>query len=143
MNQGIAFARTTRALEADDFRGSKLGLLVAAILLGAWTWWLFAARVPQYETTANVRIESGHAIANFASVHQIRPGQTALVTIGGQTLPARVENVAGDRAELVFASEPPSGAASGPATAEVEVSRVSPAAIAFRTLGRVRRRVRQ
>lgn len=47
MNQGIAFARTIRALEADDFRRSKIGLLIALILLAAWIWWMFAARVPQ------------------------------------------------------------------------------------------------
>ena len=51
MNQGIAFSRTLRALDADDFRASKLGLLIAAALLVAWTWWMLAARVPQYEST--------------------------------------------------------------------------------------------
>ena len=67
MNQGIAFARTLRALDADGFRRSKLGLLIAAILLAAWTWWMLAARVPQYETATNVRIEDGRAIAYFPS----------------------------------------------------------------------------
>ena len=75
MNQGIAFARTIRALDADDFRRSKFTLLIAAILLGAWTWWMLAARIPQYETTTNVRMESGRAIAYFPSTDQIRPGQ--------------------------------------------------------------------
>ncbi len=46
MNQGIAFARTLRALDADDFRASKLGLLAAALLLCAWVWWMFAAQRP-------------------------------------------------------------------------------------------------
>lgn len=139
MNQGIAFARTIRALDADDFRGSKLSLAVAVILLSAWTWWMLAARVPQYETTISVRIESGRAIAYFSSTDQIRPGQTAFVTLGRDTVTARVENVADDHAKLVFTSHQPPATISTSATAEVEISRVSPAAIALRTLGRAHR----
>jgi len=137
MNQGIAFARTTRALQADDFRGSKLSLAIAVILLAAWTWWMLAARVPQYESTTNVRLESGRAIAYFSSTDQIRPGQTAFVAIGDETVAARVQNVTGDQAELVFTNnQQPRTNNQQPPTARVEVSRISPAAIAFRTLGR-------
>jgi hypothetical protein len=136
MNQGIAFARTIRALDADDFRRSKFTLLIAAILLGAWTWWMFSARVAQYETTTNVRIESGRAIAYFQSTDQIRPGQTAFVTLGSDRFPARVLNVTGDHAELVFTNNQQPTTTSTPATAEIEISSASPAAIAFRTLGR-------
>ena len=136
MNQGIAFARTIRALEADDFRGSKLGLLVAAVLLSAWAWWMFGARLPQYEATSNVRIESGRAIAYFSSTNQIRTGQTALVSGGGETMQARVQSVTGDRAELIFTAHQPPALSSTSATAEIEVARISPAAIAFRILKR-------
>jgi hypothetical protein len=137
MNQGIAFARTTRALQADDFRGSKLSLAIAVILLAAWTWWMLAARVPQYESTTNVRLESGRAIAYFSSTDQIRPGQTAFVALGDETVAARVQNVTGDQAELVFTyNQQPRTNNQQPPTARVEVSRISPAAIAFRTLGR-------
>src|SRR5580658_2850441 len=102
MNQGIAFARTIRALHADDFRSSKLSLAIAAILLAAWTWWMLAARVPQYESTTNVRLESGRAIAYFSTTDQIRPGQTAFVTLANDTVTAQVQNVTVDHAELVF-----------------------------------------
>jgi hypothetical protein len=44
----IAFARTIRALDADDFRGSTLGLLFAAVLLAGWTWWFFTPSIPQF-----------------------------------------------------------------------------------------------
>jgi hypothetical protein len=134
MNQGIAFARTLRALEADDFRGSKLGFAIAAILLGAWAWWMLTARVPQYETAAGVRVESGRAIATFSSTAQIHPGQAASVTLDGGTLAARVESVTRDQAELVFTSQQPPAAPSTSATAEIEVSRLSPAAMVFHTL---------
>ncbi len=139
MNQGIAFARTLRALDADDFRASKLTLLVAAVLLGAWTWWMLAARIPQFETTANVRIEPGRAIAYFASTSQIHPGQPALVTLGSETFPARVLTIAADHAELVLTNNQQPTTTSSSATAEVEVSRASPASIALRTLGRAHR----
>src|SRR5277367_3130283 len=100
MNQGIAFARTLRALDADDFRASKLGLLAAVILLAAWTWWIFAARVPQYESTTNVRIEPGRALAYFPPdvLSRLRPGQSALVHTGGSTFPSQVQSIAADHA---------------------------------------------
>jgi hypothetical protein len=141
MNQGIAFARTLRALDADDFRASKLGLLAAAMVLAAWTWWMFAARVPQYETTTNVRIESGRLIAYFPpdEIANIHANQTAVVHIDGAALPARVETVASDHAELVFTSHRPPATTSSSATAEIETTPVSPAAIALQTLGRARR----
>ena len=44
MNQGVAFARTLRALDADDFRTSRFMLLAAAILLAGWIWWMVSAR---------------------------------------------------------------------------------------------------
>src|SRR6202161_526168 len=105
MNQGIAFARTLRALDADDFRASKLGLLAAIILLIAWTWWMLAARVPQYESTTNVRMESGHAIAYFPPdvLSRIQVNQPALVHTEGATFSAQVKTVAADHAELDLA----------------------------------------
>jgi hypothetical protein len=136
MNQGIAFARTLRALDADDFRASKLGLALAVILLGAWAWWMLAARIPQYETTTNVRIEQGRAIAFFSSTNQIRAGQTASVTVDGNAIPARVEEVTADHVELVFTNPQPQSPNPARPTADIETTRVSPAAITLRTLTR-------
>jgi hypothetical protein len=135
MNQGIAFARTLRALDADDFKRSKLSLAFAAILLGAWTWWMLATPVPQYETTTNVRIENGRAVAYFPSTSKLRIDQPAFVTLGADRWSARVEKVASDHAELVFTNDQQPTTVLTPATAEIEISRISPAAIALRTLG--------
>jgi len=141
MNQGIAFARTLRALDADDFRASKLGLLAALVLLIAWSWWMLAARVPQYETTTNVRIESGRALAFFPPdvLNRIQPGEPARVRFDTAVFQSRVQRVTADHAELDLAPNPqPPIPASSSASAEVEVevSRVSPASIALRTLTR-------
>ena len=136
MNQGIAFARTLRALDADDFRASKLGLLVAAALLAVWAWWMLGAHIPQYESTQNVRIEPGRVIAYFPpdAAGRIHANQPALVHFNGTTFPAQVQTVAADHAELVLANPQAPIPISAPATAEVEVSRPSPASIALRAL---------
>lgn len=142
MNQGIAFARTLRALDADDFRASKLGLVLAAILLGAWTWWMFAARVPQYESTTNVRIESGRVIAYFPPdvLAHIHPNQPALVHSNGNAFPAQVQTVAADHAELALAPNHQSPTtASSSSSADIETTRESPAALLLQTLRGARR----
>jgi hypothetical protein len=137
VTQGIAFARTLRALEADDFRTSMAGLAAAVILLGAWTWWMFAASIPQYESTTNVRIESRRVLVYFSPevLARIHVGDTARVYVNGATLAARVQTVATDQAELVLAANLPAPAPSA-ASAEIETARVSPASIGFRTLTR-------
>jgi len=142
MNQGIAFARTIRALNADEFRASKLGLLAAALSLVAWAWWMLAARVAQYESTTNVRFESGRAVAYFLPdpASRVQPGQRALIHSDGVTLSARVQSVASDHAVLVLDAKNqwPTAAALS-ASAEIEVKRLSPATIALQTLGHARR----
>jgi hypothetical protein len=134
VNQGIAFARTLRALDADGFGASKLGLLLAAVLLIAWTWWMLAARVPQYETTTNVRIESDHAVAYFPvnAISRIQVGQAAVIHIDGGAFSSQVQSKASDHVDLALPAtshQPPA-----PTSADVETTRVSPAAIALQTL---------
>jgi hypothetical protein len=138
MNQGIAFSRTLRALDADDFRASKLGLLAAAAVLAGWTCWMLAARVPQYESTNNVRIETGRAVAYFPPdvLSRVHANQPALVRFDNRTFPARVQTIASGYAELVFTSHQPPATASTSSSADIETTRVSPAAIALRTLTR-------
>lgn len=136
MNQGIAFSRTLRALDADGFRASKLGLLAALGVLAAWTWWMVAARVPQYQSTGNVRIESGHVLAYFPSVQRIHPGQRAVVRLDSAVFPAQVQAVASDHIELVLGPNPQSSIPdSSSASVDIEVARLSPASLALRSLG--------
>lgn len=140
MNQGIAFARTLRALDADGFGASKLGLLLAALLLIAWSWWMLAARVPQYESTTNVRIESGRAVAYFPAdaISRIKVGQPAKVHLVGGAFSSHVQSIASDHIDLALpdTSHQPPATTSTPASAEIETTRVSPAAIALQTLTR-------
>ena len=46
-----------RFLQADRFRNWGLGLLVAAILMGAWAAWMFLARVTLYQVSRSARLE--------------------------------------------------------------------------------------
>ena len=136
MNQGIAFARTLRALDADGFGVSKLGLLLAALLLIAWSWWMLAARVSQYETTTNVRIEQGRALAYFPAdvISRIKVGEPAIIHIDGSAFSSQVQLKASDHIDLAL----PATSHEPPATTsvDVETTRVSPAAIALQTLTR-------
>lgn len=134
MNQGIAFARTLRSLEADDFRTSKVGLFVGVLVIGVWTWWMLGTRVPQYETTTQVRVESGH-IAAFFPVNvlaRIQAGQSAIVHSNGGAVTTRVEATAYDHAEVAWPGDHQPHEVS---SIEIEIARVSPASIAFRSIG--------
>jgi multidrug resistance efflux pump len=51
------FDRTLRSLEPSNGRGLAITLSVALLLLAGWNAWLFAARVPLYETTDRARLE--------------------------------------------------------------------------------------
>ena len=136
MNQGIAFSRTLRALEAGDFRTSKLGLLAAALLLAGWIWWMFSASIPRYETTTRVQIESGQVIAYFSpgALARLREGQPAILRFDGDMFPARVRTIGSGYAGLVLNSSQPPPTNWNAATAEIEVSTRSPASLVFQLI---------
>ena len=142
MNQGIPFARTIRALDADDFRTSKLGLLLAAAVLAAWVWWAVAARVPQYELSSNVRLDpiGQSAVAYFpASIRaRIRPGQHAVLSTKSSAIDAQVTDAtetSDGQVRVNLRLSKPAAYLAQPITAELEMERVSPASIALRTAG--------
>lgn len=56
-----AFSRTLRSLEADGFRRTAWGLLVAAALLAAWAAWFFFGRVTRYVVSETARLEADRA----------------------------------------------------------------------------------
>jgi hypothetical protein len=144
MTGQIAFARTLRALDADDFRGSNLGLLLALAIFALWTWWLFAARIPQYETSPNTQLDlpAKSATADFPPTSNIHPGQPAqIIPTGGIAIPAKVENVRNEPNGQILVKfnllPPPSqspAAGPQPAQASIEVARLSPARVLLRSL---------
>ncbi len=54
---GIAFSRTTRALNADRGAGSKVLIIAALILIAAWAAWFIFGRVTVYQVSRAAHIE--------------------------------------------------------------------------------------
>jgi membrane fusion protein (multidrug efflux system) len=73
-----AFTRTTRFLQQDGYRRTRVGLLIAALVLGGWAGWFFLAKVPVYETSAAARLEVKR------SVHPV------IARISGQVVRTRI-----------------------------------------------------
>lgn len=63
-----AFLSTQRALRRDGYGRFLAAIAVAALLLGAWTWWFLKARVARYEVTTQARIEVDRATHAIQSV---------------------------------------------------------------------------
>jgi multidrug resistance efflux pump len=55
------FATTQRTLEADGFRGTMLGVLLVAGLLGAWGAWFLGVQVALYAVSDTARLEMSQA----------------------------------------------------------------------------------
>jgi hypothetical protein len=138
MTGQIAFARTIRALDADDFRGSKLGLFFAIVLIALWTWWFFAASIPQYETSTRLQLNGTSAEADFQPTVQILSGQPAQISVNGETIQATVENVINEptktHVELNLLTTAPATGSQPPATARVEIDRATPASLVLRAI---------
>jgi membrane fusion protein (multidrug efflux system) len=57
----VAFSRTLRSLEADGFRRTSWGLLLAAALMAAWAAWFLFGAVTRYEVSETARLEADRA----------------------------------------------------------------------------------
>ena len=55
------FSTSLHTLEADGFRGTMLGLLLAVGLLGAWGAWFIGAQVALYAVSEMARLEMSQA----------------------------------------------------------------------------------
>lgn len=84
------FDRTLRSLEQDGIRRYLAAILLAVLLLGAWTGWFLFARLSVYAVTADARLEvesAAHAVdaptsARLAAVHVVLGQEVAV----GETL---------------------------------------------------------
>jgi len=82
------FSHSLRSLNADGFRHSIAGLLLAAVLLGSWVGWFLFAQVTLYEVTDTARLEVGR------EVHPIQVSAAGRVVATRLTLGGEVQ--AGD-----------------------------------------------
>lgn len=73
------FSRTLLSLQADSFRSSSTGILVAAALAAGWVAWCFLAHIAVYEISVTARVEAEHATTQVQSP---LPGRVAAVHLG-------------------------------------------------------------
>lgn len=157
-----SFHRVNRVLRADHGLRSAAVLLIAILLLGSWIAWAFTARIARYAASqsAHLAIDLSpsaagklRVLAQFApetAWGKVRVGEPAIVRLRGlpngedTSLSARVTRVGSAladgkvRVELAIASGPPSDLSfrnGWPASVDVEVERLSPAALIFRSAG--------
>ncbi|HLK17675.1 MAG TPA: hypothetical protein VKT81_01930 [Bryobacteraceae bacterium] len=146
MTGQIAFARTLRALDGDNFRLPKLGLFFAIAILAAWTWWFLTPSIPDYSEivqNASLQWSGPHRVATTdlrAVVPFPKSGTPAQLRSEGQTIRARVFGYRLSMTPyithlLIFdvpaTIQPP---LPSHATIEVASGRVSPAALLIRSL---------
>lgn len=146
----IQFSRTTRALSIDSYRASRIGMILAILLLLLLVAWFFLAKITLYEISPEVTYtESGRILANFPAetIGRIEPGQAAIVRLSNGseqqpvTLPAVVYGTdpTNNQVELLLmTNDLPSNLVPGalPGQAEVEVEYISPINLVMRASGR-------
>ena len=146
----LQFSRSLRALRVDSFRPSRIGLLLAIILMGGLIAWFFMAKVTLYENSVSLQFkEDGRLLATFTpeGMKRVRQGQTAMLHIDvgadqpAESLPAMVFDIQADSnvAEiLVKSNEVPESLKKGNlgGHVEVEVEYATPAQLLLRVSGK-------
>jgi hypothetical protein len=145
----LQFSRSMRSLRIDSFRASKVGLLLAALIMVLLIIWFFFARVTLYEVSTSLSFnEEGRLLASFSeeALKRLRNGQPAIVRLNatGEQEAVVQEGVVfsvdaqnGTAEILVLAPEfSPASAGEKPAgRVEVEVEYVTPAELVLRSSG--------
>ena len=146
----IAFARSVRALDHDRFRPSVVALFGAIFLMIAWSIWFVFAGISIVESSENVQIKrDGSLSVTFSSSAKtnLHPGLKATVSASAPTsdkaisYPAQVANVSltsstGAVVADVYLLSGPRLAADSRPKVDVEIERLSPAALVLRAVRR-------
>jgi len=146
----LQFSRSMRSMKSDSYRASRIGLILAILLMLFLVAWFFFSRVTLYESSSDLRGEQdGFVTATFKeeALSRIRPGQAALLRLSGGTnqrpvpLEAAVFSVdreSGQVELLVLAGDLPGDLLSGKLAGqvEIEVERVTPIELVLRTSGK-------
>jgi hypothetical protein len=153
----VPFGQSMRSLAADGARGAIIATWITVALLAAWTGWFFLAEVTVRQA-ASARIEARkgvvHVVAELPpedSLGRIWPGQRGQLRLAAfpwtqyGTVPVEVARVDGEardgRVQIELSVHPdhdtriPLGHGL-PGTVEIEVERLSPAALVLRAAGR-------
>jgi hypothetical protein len=146
----LQFSRSIRSLTIDSYRASRIGMILAAILLLVLILWFLLAKVSLYETSTNVTLtQDGRLLASFSPEAQarIQPGQTATIRLTGgaegQTVLLRATVIGKDPATnqvefwAVANNAPPDILQGNPtARVDVQVESITPARLVLRASGK-------
>jgi hypothetical protein len=139
-----------RALRLDSFRATRIGLVIAVLIMLALILWFFLAKVTLYEVSTTLETKpDGMILATFPGEarNRLRPGMPAILRLSqgadqpSLTLPAVVWNLPsdGEQVEILVLSggealNQQPGKLSG--QVEVEAEYITPAALLLRTSGK-------
>ncbi len=143
----ISFSRSTRSLNSDSYYVSLVALIIAAIVLAAWSAWFLFAQITLYETSREYTItREGAVLAKFSTeqMPRLRPGQSArvsyqipkvdtprILTAIVMDTPSRPQNrLAADTARLEIQGQAPKEGQI--AEIQIEVERLTPMALVLR-----------
>ena len=146
----IQFSRSMRSLRLDSYRSTRIGLVLAIIIMLALIVWFFMAKVTLYEVSSSLEWNADEKLmATFPKEARarLRPGMPAILRLPqspdqpAMTIPAVVFDLSreGEQVEiLVLSNELPLDAQQGKLTGqlEVEVEYVTPAELVLRTSGK-------
>lgn len=146
----LQFSRSLRTLRLDSFRLTRIGLILAILLMLGLLTWFFFAKVTIYENSTALEIQSdGRIIATFTEtgIQRIEMGQAAVLrlTIGADQPTAALESAIyqvfpdSKQAELVVMPEEPTPQMLGEKVsgrAEVEVAYLTPAQLLMQATGK-------
>jgi len=146
----LQFSRSMRSLTIDSYRASRIGMILAAILMLGLILWFLLAKVSLYETSTNVTLtQDGRLLASFNSdaLARIQPGQTATISLTGGPegrtvlLSATVIGKDPDTNQVEFwaiANNAPPDILQGNPTArvDVQVESITPARLVLRASGK-------
>jgi len=147
----LEFSRSLRSLRIDSFRLSRIGLVLAILILSALIAWFFLAKVTLFETSTSLTFsEEGRLMAVFPpeSIKRIQPGQSAILRVSSgadqptSNIPALVYGVDSEQKQielLLMSSEIPEGFSNEKFSGqlEVEVEYITPAQLVLRSSGKV------
>ena len=145
----LPFSRSIRSLDIDSYRASRIGMILAIVIMILLFAWFFFVKVTLYEVSSDLTFtEDGYVLAYFPkeALSRIQSGQPVILRLysdpdqAALTLPGLVISTEkdGEQVQILMISEeafslPPPEDLTG--QAQVEVEYVTPATLVRRASG--------
>ena len=145
----LPFSRSIRSLDIDSYRASRIGMILAIVIMILLFAWFFFVKVTLYEVSSDLTFtEDGYVLAYFPkeALRRIQTGQPVILRVysdpdqAALTIPGLVISTEkdGEQVQILMISEealslPPQEDLTG--QAQVEVEYVTPATLVRRASG--------